>query len=216
MDKAVILFDATIPPIVFAADKLGDAIEKSGMVVDKEPMSSLNQVTERFCIVLTTIQSDEVSQAIAQFKFEPFPALAAQGYAIRNESSHGQTVCWVIGADASGAMYGALDIVDAINTGARIEHLPNKSKTPFTANRGIKFNIPLDARTPSYSMMAMQLNRILPKCGAWISGKSFSMIWPFIDITRYPCGIYTHSHRWSMFQNIPILHWRMFRELHHE
>ncbi len=151
MDKAVILYDATIPPIVFAADKLGDAIGKNGTVVDKKPMSSLNQVTERFCIVLTTIQSNEVSQAIAQFEFEPIPALAAQGYAIRNDRSHGRTICWVIGADASGTMYGALDIVDAINTGARIEHLSNKSKAPFIANRGIKFNIPLDARTPSYS-----------------------------------------------------------------
>ncbi|MFC1653031.1 carbohydrate-binding family 6 protein, partial [Planctomycetota bacterium] len=53
----------------------------------------------------------------------------------------------IIGGDATGTMYGGLEVADLLRLG-----LPIKShkRTPFVKKRGIKFNIPLDARTPSY------------------------------------------------------------------
>jgi hypothetical protein len=56
----------------------------------------------------------------------------------------------VAGADAAGAMYGGLDLAEAIRLGMLAEQQPG-SHRPFIAQRGIKFNIPLDLRTPSYS-----------------------------------------------------------------
>jgi hypothetical protein len=56
----------------------------------------------------------------------------------------------VVGSDANGAMYGGLDVAEAIRLGTLAE-LTNGEHKPFIARRGIKFNIPLDARTPSYS-----------------------------------------------------------------
>jgi len=56
----------------------------------------------------------------------------------------------VIGADAVGAMYGGLDVAEAIRTGALGDLKPGLHQ-PFIAQRGIKFNIPLDLRTPSYA-----------------------------------------------------------------
>ncbi len=56
----------------------------------------------------------------------------------------------VIGADAVGAMYGGLDVAEAIRLGTLTE-LPMAGHKPFLTERGIKFNIPLDLRTPSYS-----------------------------------------------------------------
>lgn len=53
----------------------------------------------------------------------------------------------VIGTDATGAMYGGLDVADGIRLGLPIAA---KKRAPFVAKRGIKFNIPWDARTPSY------------------------------------------------------------------
>lgn len=53
----------------------------------------------------------------------------------------------VIGSDATGAMYGGLEVADRIRLELPIE---NQSQVPFVKKRGIKFNIPLDARTPSY------------------------------------------------------------------
>ena len=56
----------------------------------------------------------------------------------------------VIGADATGAMYGGLDVAEAIRLG-RVAELANGQRRPYIAQRGLKLNIPLDLRTPSYS-----------------------------------------------------------------
>jgi hypothetical protein len=56
----------------------------------------------------------------------------------------------VIGGDAIGAMYGGLDIAEAIRTGT-LDSLKDSEHKSHIAKRGIKFNIPLDLRTPSYA-----------------------------------------------------------------
>jgi hypothetical protein len=56
----------------------------------------------------------------------------------------------IIGADEAGAMYGGLDIAEAIRTDT-LDSLKSADHKPHIAKRGIKFNIPLDLRTPSYS-----------------------------------------------------------------
>lgn len=74
---------------------------------------------------------------------EPDEALA-EALRIR---SVGPTLVEVTGSDATGAMYGGLEVADLLRLGLPIE---NQERKPFVPKRGIKFNIPLDARTPSY------------------------------------------------------------------
>jgi hypothetical protein len=73
-----------------------------------------------------------------------------QAYTIRKQTARGRTVWAAEGAGAAGAMYAGLDIAEAIRLDTLAE-LDNVQRTPYVARRGIKFNIPLDARTPSYS-----------------------------------------------------------------
>ena len=73
-----------------------------------------------------------------------------QSYRIVVQSDGGRRVITVRGTDPVGAMYGGLDIAEAIRTGA-IESLADSEHAPHIAQRGIKFNIPLDLRTPTYS-----------------------------------------------------------------
>jgi hypothetical protein len=75
---------------------------------------------------------------------------AAQSYRIRVRNDAGRHVVTVLGADATGAMYGGLDIAEAIRLGT-FDSLQSSEHRPHIAQRGIKFNIPLDLRTPSYS-----------------------------------------------------------------
>ena len=56
----------------------------------------------------------------------------------------------VIGADPAGAMYGGLEVAEAIRLGT-LDTLPKTTHSPYVARRGLKFNLPLDLRTPSYS-----------------------------------------------------------------
>ena len=75
-------------------------------------------------------------------------ALPPQGYRIeRMESPAGFRIT---GGDPTGAMYGGLDIAEAIRIHA-LNELPEGEHRPYIPRRGIKFNIPLDVRTPSYS-----------------------------------------------------------------
>ena len=59
----------------------------------------------------------------------------------------GQDRIEVIGSDATGTMYGGLEVADLLRLGLSIT---DQQHTPFIEKRGIKFNIPWDARTPSY------------------------------------------------------------------
>jgi hypothetical protein len=75
---------------------------------------------------------------------------AAQSYGIRVQNEGARRTITVRGADETGAMYGGLDIAEAIRTGT-LDTLKDSSHTPHIPQRGIKFNIPLDLRTPSYT-----------------------------------------------------------------
>ena len=75
---------------------------------------------------------------------------AAQSYSIRVRNEGGHRTITVRGADASGAMYGGLDVAEAIRTGT-LDSLKDSDHAPHIAQRGIKLNIPLDLRTPTYS-----------------------------------------------------------------
>lgn len=73
-----------------------------------------------------------------------------QSYAIRVKNTSRQNTIYILAGDKTGAMYGGLDIAEAISI-QTISTLKNSDNTPYINLRGIKFNIPLDARTPSYS-----------------------------------------------------------------
>ena len=74
----------------------------------------------------------------------------AQSYSIRVQNEGGRSVITVRGADAVGAMYGGLDIAEAIQMGT-FDALRDSDYTPYIKQRGIKFNLPLDVRTPTYN-----------------------------------------------------------------
>ena len=57
----------------------------------------------------------------------------------------------VYASDEAGFMYGILDLEKEISHYNGIEGIGDKQVIPYINKRGIKFNIPLDVRTPSYS-----------------------------------------------------------------
>ncbi|MDO8543630.1 MAG: hypothetical protein Q7S40_24575 [Opitutaceae bacterium] len=75
---------------------------------------------------------------------------APQSYRIGVRRENGRTAVNVSGVDAAGTMYGGLDVAEAVRTGT-LDTLRDSSHRPHIAQRGLKFNIPLDLRTPSYT-----------------------------------------------------------------
>src|SRR6266496_838409 len=106
---------------------------------------------------------DEIVRA-AQGKSLPTIALEvrgsgpAQSYWI--EKSGGG---WrVTGADANGAMYGGLDVAEAVRLG-NLDELKGGEHRPYIGWRGIKFNFTPDRRTPSYSDNSDSAQRNIPE-----------------------------------------------------
>ena len=147
---AVIVRDAEIAPLVFAADEIRVALEEKGFsAVEKSPGdSSTARVPVR--IVLAVADTDLLRGETGQERIAPVGTLKPQGYAIRRSMAPGRLTLWAVGADASGGMYAGLDLAEQIRLGKRLDEIEETTQAPHIGRRGIKFNVPLDARTPSY------------------------------------------------------------------
>jgi hypothetical protein len=74
--------------------------------------------------------------------------LGEQAYALRTTDTP-QTSHWVFGGDVHGAMYGGFDLAEGITfDGFAGRH--NRTASPFILKRGIKLNLPFDAKSPTY------------------------------------------------------------------
>ena len=73
--------------------------------------------------------------------------IAEQGY---RRKKAGEKSFEISASDDAGFMYGLLDLAEDIRIRG-INCVEDYSASPFIRQRGIKFNIPLDARTPSYT-----------------------------------------------------------------
>jgi hypothetical protein len=77
----------------------------------------------------------------------PEEAKRPQGYAVLPS----RETLFIVGGDDAGTMYGLLDVAEQLRHGATLRALKPRATAPYIEMRGIKLNIPLDARTPSYS-----------------------------------------------------------------
>jgi hypothetical protein len=146
---AALLYDRNVPQVAFAASEIHKAYAASDRSMAEQSLEALgaNANPLRLVIAADRAQSQKAAGALAVAgpKSE-----TAQSYSIRRAAKDGRTTVAVLAADAAGAMYGGLDVAEAIRLGT-LDGLGNSDHTAHMERRGIKFNIPLDARTPSYT-----------------------------------------------------------------
>jgi len=151
---AALFSDRGVPQISFAASEIRRALAAQGASLAETGMENLaaNQSPLRFVIAGSPGESQRLAQALG---VAPPKASSPQTYSIRRQSRNGSTTVVVMGADAAGAMYGGLDLAEAIRLGnlrpGAATVIADSDHAPHIERRGIKFNIPLDVRTPSYS-----------------------------------------------------------------
>ena len=82
-----------------------------------------------------------------------------EGFRIRTSVSENRQHIDILAIDPAGLLYGGLEVAEVVRT-LGIEHVNNDMQNPYMQMRGTKFNIPLDARTPSYTDVcdAAQIN----------------------------------------------------------
>ncbi len=140
-----LFYDHGVPSVTFAAAEIHKAYASRGETLVERNLTEAMASGDGLRIVIAAdrTQSTRIAGLVG---FSPLKSDTVQSYAIRK---HATTVA-VLGADATGAMYGGLDIAEAVRLGAFAD-LVDGDHSPHIERRGIKFNIPLDVRTPSYS-----------------------------------------------------------------
>lgn len=146
VDAQPVFYDSKAPQVAFAVADIHRA--SSGPANDRA-IRDLAPDRSRLRIVIAGDAAE--SSALARtLKLAPLKNSGSQCYAIRKQQQSGRVTIAVLGADAVGAMYGGLDIAEALRLGT-IQQIQDSDHAPHMAQRGIKFNIPLDRRTPTYS-----------------------------------------------------------------
>ena len=143
-----VFHDSHAPQVSFATAEIGRALGPQRAT----PAPGVRDLTSdhsslRFAIAAGTDESKALAQTL---RVAPLKNIAPQSYAIRRTEARGRVTIAVLGADPVAAMYGGLDVAEAIHLGV-IDKTADSDLSPHIAQRGIKFNIPLDRRTPTYS-----------------------------------------------------------------
>ena len=140
--KPALFYDRTIPQVAFAA---GEIVRAAGSAMPEFGFDQFGKVECSPCLVIASGRAQS-AEAAKILKVAGLKGAQPQSYAIRRS---GNSVA-ALGADAEGAMYGGLDLAEALKLQTAMS-LADSDHAPHIQRRGIKFNAPLDARTPSYS-----------------------------------------------------------------
>ncbi len=167
LPAGAIFYDASIRPVAFAAGE----IRKLGGGFAEFPLDAAAASEEPLRIVIAS-GAEQCARAASSFRVKPLAAPSPQAYAIRRVRSGGATALLVLGADPAGAMYGGLDVAEALQLGT-LDSLPEADHKPRVIYRGIKFNIPLDVRTPSYSDNSHAAQMNIPEMWSFDFWRSF-------------------------------------------
>ena len=141
-----LFYSHAVPQMEFAASEIRAAAQAKKLSCAAFNLEKFSQAAQSVRIVL--ISSNALAQSLGLN--DPNFSAKAESYFIATKLDGARTSYFVVGADAVGTMYGGLDIAEAIKL-ATLGQLKAGEHAPFIERRGIKFNIPLDARTPSYS-----------------------------------------------------------------
>ena len=149
-ETITIIFDTTSETFRFTAGEMKKNLEKGGYTVMLAATGSVQNTISENRFVLTVRNTPASDNLLHDPAVAPLPALKSQGYSLRKKNHPGYTDWYITGVDAKGVIYGGLDISETVQLKG-LQALAEIDKEPYINNRGIKFNIPLDARTPSYS-----------------------------------------------------------------
>jgi len=151
-NHVTILADPSIAPVSFAVGELRRSLEDAGSSVAVKPPAELNRSRVRIIVAVADepLSGGRIFQQIGKRA----AAMGSQGYVVdQYVAKNGQevfTTYCCVGADPRGAMYAGLHLAESIRINKGLQGISRAEKKPYIARRGIKFNIPLDVRTPSY------------------------------------------------------------------
>jgi hypothetical protein len=144
-----IIFNKNSPKISFAAKQIEIALKtkKYNPICShiEDPISE-----DGLKIVLINQTDEKAMNALNAFSIQEEKELQKEGFSIRVEGSDQNKTLFVLSNDSAGVMYGGFELAEQL-TVQSIQNISNETQNPYMAMRGVKQNIPLDFRSPSYT-----------------------------------------------------------------
>jgi hypothetical protein len=144
-----LFFDDKEPQVKFAAGDVKAALEEREITVETLPLESLKDAYANRKIVIGTASTPSIGTALAAQGESPKSALGPQAYQLITTAKP-QKSYWVLGGDTAGAMYGGLQLAEKISFDGLAASY-DEEVAPDFLQRGVKLNLPMDKRLPTYS-----------------------------------------------------------------
>lgn len=136
--------------VQFAVDEIERAFKEKGIEYTSYSISELNRArNDRHKIILTCLEDNILSVIIKEAGIRNIAELKEEGFII-HRTGKGLKTIYVLGYDEAGTMYGGLEIAEIIKIQG-FDAVNDQMQNPYFKVRGVKFNIPLDMRTPTYT-----------------------------------------------------------------
>ncbi len=144
-----VLADPELPQVGPVLAELRAATEDTAYVL--EGLASLGDLRDEATIVLSLLENkDAIRRDLKASGCVPPPPssdLRPEGFSLRR---CGPSTLWVVGSDPAGLLYGGFELAEQLAISGW-DGVRDTDQNPYMAMRGTKFNLPLDARTPTYS-----------------------------------------------------------------
>lgn len=150
VEPVAINADMEVPAIAFAVGDIQQALAKQGDKGEVVDLSKLSERSSQNQIVIGLADDEALLKRLQAAGGNGPDELSTEGYALRLTRRGEQLTVWALGADVTGAMYAGLSVAEAI-AHSGIAGIQEADCQPYIAKRGLKINIPLDARTPAYA-----------------------------------------------------------------
>ncbi len=161
-ERPVIGYDPALPQAVFAASEIQRAFAGKGCAAVEQDLDGASTAESPVRILLVTGRGDGVQRLATTLGVTPPESASWQAYSVRCRNENGSATYAVFAPTADGVMYGGLDLAEAVRLGT-LGDLKDSDHAPYIERRGIKFNIPLDLRTPSYSDSSDAFQQNIPE-----------------------------------------------------
>jgi hypothetical protein len=149
-EKVKLYSDKTDSSAGFSVKEIKLALQEKGLNCMEESLSSLSKWSENDPnIILLNLENKDHFKRIEGKNISKIKDLKSEGFLIYKSSPKAKTI-WIIGYDAAGLMYGGLEVAELIKVSG-LESVGNQFQNPYMKERGIKYNIPLDMRSPTYT-----------------------------------------------------------------
>ncbi len=118
--------------------------------------------TENINIFLADVENKTWIKSITDVAPPSPEGLEAEGFSIQRTKGKDATTIFVVANDQAGLMYGGLELAEIIKFNG-INSIDNITQNPYMKKRGVKMNIPLDVRTPSYTDVSDAAQQNIPE-----------------------------------------------------